>query len=95
MLVILCRVEQIFVFRFLIEIVCQKSHANQMFFFDIFFSSFREGPPNLQYQLGFFINGNCFLRCGFCRCVFICVLFLIYEDYGINLNVSLPSESTS
>ena len=51
---------------------------------------------NLYYQLGFFsIKGNRSVLYIFGLIGFCCVLFLIHDEYGIGLNVDLPSRSTS
>ena len=55
------------------------------------------GPDKftLSVRISFSIKRNMSFLYSFCLSGFRCVLFFIDEEYGIGLNVDVPSKSTS
>ena len=63
----------------------------------VYFESINSGPDKftLSMRFSFSIKENRSFLYSFCLSGFYCVLFFIHDEYGIGLNVDVPSKSTS
>ena len=78
------------------RVILSNASRNSSIFFIVCLQVESGGPDNIIIPLGLFsIKENDLFRCGFCWHLLSSAWFLIHDEYGIGLHVSLPNKSVS